>query len=174
VLFVFPNYYETKLVALFYHNHDAPFAFFCLSKRLWCVWELFTLFAFMGKAQAEKRVEFVPLVRAHEELEDVLRGLQTFSLPNSHCFDPNEEARLRDIIHARGGGMFEGRIRDLAASLTRRSDSKSRATSQASDRSGFSPSTTSIFRSPFHQKTPHPSVEGGGSLTILNEDTIAV
>lgn len=45
---------------------------------------------------------------------DITRALNRFSLSEASCFDPNEERRLRDIISARGEGLFESRIRELA------------------------------------------------------------
>ena len=88
--------------------------------RLWCVWELFSLFAFSSKNQAERRIKFVPLLRPSQTAPDMLQSLKRFRLSASHCFDPNEEARLRDIIHARGEALFEGRIRELGEACERK------------------------------------------------------
>jgi hypothetical protein len=63
-------------------------------KRLWCVWELFALMSFCNKELAVDRVEVIVL---DDEIDaaDVLRG---FDLDDAHCFDPNEELKLRQIF----------------------------------------------------------------------------
>jgi hypothetical protein len=81
---------------------------------LWCIWEIFTLFAFSSKKQATEKIVFVPLTDETQDASSVLLGLENFSLSSAHCFDPNEESRLRDIIHARGDEVFENRVRELA------------------------------------------------------------
>jgi hypothetical protein len=58
--------------------------------RLWCVWELFALFTFCYKELAVARVQVVPLGDAR---------VGEFDIDNAHCFDPNEEFKLRQIIH---------------------------------------------------------------------------
>lgn len=65
---------------------------------------------------------FVPLVTSKAESEEgpsssssMLWGLEHFTLAAAHCFDPNEESRLRNIIHARGDDEFEQRVRQLAS-----------------------------------------------------------
>lgn len=106
--------------------------------RLWCVWELFTLFAFADDSKARAKIVFEP-VRAPTVLEPfatvhaeggeeekkldepvatspalVPEGLTNFQLSTAHCFDPNEERRLRGVIEARGVEVFETRVRELA------------------------------------------------------------
>jgi len=107
------------------------------AERLWCVWELFTLFAFASKGEAQRSVEFVPFGAIKESVDantdaspmGALISLKSFSLANAHCFDPNEEGRLREIISARGASTFESRIRELAveceAAMLRRKRSSS-------------------------------------------------
>jgi hypothetical protein len=82
--------------------------------RLWCVWELFTLLAFTSREQAGRKIEFIPMLDTNQTVADVLQPLRLFKLSGAHCFDPNEEIRLRTIIHARGESLFEERIRTLA------------------------------------------------------------
>ena len=82
--------------------------------RLWCVWELFTLLAFTSRDQAARKIEFIPMVSNNGSVEDVMRPLRQFKLSDAACFDPNEENRLRSIIHARGDRHFEESICELA------------------------------------------------------------
>lgn len=106
------------------------------SYRLWCVWELFTLFAFADDAEARAKIEFETIFAPNpstlaaamhtkeakptiselvsSESVQVPRGLTHFRLSSAHCFDPNEERRLRDVIEARGVEVFENRVRELA------------------------------------------------------------
>ena len=104
--------------------------------------ELFTLFAFATKEEAQRKIVFVPFepkpvkrwsmlrsavmdeqqlksaprsfARPLRPVETAVGNLQNFSLKYARCFDPNEEARLRQIIYARGTDTFEARIRELA------------------------------------------------------------
>ena len=65
-------------------------------KRLWCVWELFTLFSFCNK---ELALERVTVIHCPSKGEDLTQVVETFHLDTAHCFDPNEEYKLRQIIH---------------------------------------------------------------------------
>jgi len=105
-----------------------PFAYYHLRWLAFrCVWELFTLFAFSQEGDAREKIEFEPVrgLAGEEALagsepvaeyipSDVPESLKQFNLARAHCFDPNEENRLRGVIEARGVDVFEGRIRDLA------------------------------------------------------------
>eukprot|EP00928_Gymnodinium_smaydae_P008031 TRINITY_DN12887_c0_g2_i1.p1 TRINITY_DN12887_c0_g2~~TRINITY_DN12887_c0_g2_i1.p1 ORF type:complete len:652 (+),score=49.96 TRINITY_DN12887_c0_g2_i1:110-1957(+) len=76
--------------------------------RLWCAWELLVLFSFVEIESAKKRVEFVPLdLGIHSQL-------RAFDVDSAHCFDPNEERRLRAVINALGVGEFNRKIRRFA------------------------------------------------------------
>jgi hypothetical protein len=106
--------------------------------RLWCIWELCkfacqsyvptcilvaltlsiiftilsldTLFVFAPKNSVAGRLQL-------EELEggntDVPTVLKQFQLQGCHCYDPNEEHKIRSIIKECGKESFEGYIRDL-------------------------------------------------------------
>ncbi len=60
-------------------------------QRLWCVWELFSLFTFCNKELALERLELLPLEGGIQ--------LQRFNIDHAHCFSPNEEFRLRQLLH---------------------------------------------------------------------------
>lgn len=62
--------------------------------RLWCIWELFTLFTFCSKeTMAEERIKIFSIDGCNPVDE-----LESFNLDEAHCFDPNEEIQLRNII----------------------------------------------------------------------------
>lgn len=50
--------------------------------RLWCVWEVFSLFTFCNKELAAERLLFLSL--------DSNIQLENFHIDHAHCFDPNE------------------------------------------------------------------------------------
>jgi hypothetical protein len=62
--------------------------------------------------QALERLYISPL---NVEDVDVMQQLLLFEVENSHCYDPNEEAKLREIINTNGEHQFNSRIRDLAS-----------------------------------------------------------
>ena len=66
--------------------------------RMWCIWELYVLFAL---ADGEPSLKVLQLAgkSASERLRD-------FQLDHAHCFDPNQEAELRAAIDASPGGAF--------------------------------------------------------------------
>ena len=43
--------------------------------------------------------------------------LLCFDVANAHCYDPNEEARLRKVIDALGTSKFNDKIHDLGEAL---------------------------------------------------------
>ena len=87
-------------------------------KRLWCVWELFTLLSFSSLDHARDRITFAVL-ESNEGREDLagLKALMSFDVVSSRCYDPNEQNRLLEIIRGAGDGVFNTRIRNLAASF---------------------------------------------------------
>ena len=48
-----------------------------------------------------------------ESGEEQLAALHNFDVKQAHCYDPNEECRLRRIIDTVGAQKFEMRIRSL-------------------------------------------------------------
>ena len=84
--------------------------------RLWCVWELFTLFSFQSFKKAFSKIEVLALdvpgsPKASESAPlgqlsaatdtgearglAVLSSLQEFELESAHTYDPNEEKKVR-------------------------------------------------------------------------------
>ena len=69
--------------------------------RLWCVWELFTLVAFSADDDSWRtRMQLVPLANSSNGDADALAALCAFHITEAHCYDPNEELRLREIIES--------------------------------------------------------------------------
>ena len=71
--------------------------------RLWCAWELFTLFSFEKREQALDQIELMILDTANDlptpnsslpganvQEVDIMQALETFEVGRSSCFDPNE------------------------------------------------------------------------------------
>jgi len=83
--------------------------------RLWCVWELCTLFSFMDEDRALERLRFI--CYAKDGNNSVLQRLMEFKASQARCYDPNEEAKLFKIIRAVGEERFNDIIRRLARSM---------------------------------------------------------
>ena len=96
-------------------------------QRLWCIWELFTLFIFAKKELAVRRLEIrvVEMKDGQEDgqYESFLKRLQDFDPNDAHCFSPQEEMKLRKIMHDIGKekleeikdeirNMLEGKMKD--------------------------------------------------------------
>jgi len=96
---------------------------FC--ERLWCVWELYTAFAFSGSTIALTVAMLESPDNGGQSSELRTRALASrealaaFELSRAHCANPNEEKQLRDAIGAApgGAGAFEATIRGLASQL---------------------------------------------------------
>mmetsp|Transcript_58387 Transcript_58387/g.126307 ORF Transcript_58387/g.126307 Transcript_58387/m.126307 type:complete len:536 (+) Transcript_58387:52-1659(+) len=83
--------------------------------RVNCIWELFVLLSSPNKRSSANRLEVHALhddeghtVNLHEQLED-------FSINNAHCYDPNEEDKLKAMISTLGTVGFEEQFEGLAA-----------------------------------------------------------
>lgn len=79
------------------------------ASRLWCAWELCTLFAF--SETAADRVRFMSTSGTDDA---ALQQLESFDVCGAHCYDPNEQARLMKVIGAVGVKAFNMRIRNYA------------------------------------------------------------
>ena len=88
------------------------------TQRLWCILELFVLFAFSDNEKATLlRVEILPIEGDGVTRDSVLSSMSNFSLGSAHCYDPNEEARLRGVMEAVGEDKFVERVRSLGRRL---------------------------------------------------------
>lgn len=99
--------------------------------RLWCIWELYTLFSFVSVDLAIERLKLAPLSDVHQLHEGkdnapslpLMQALLRFDVTRAHCYDPNEERKLMKVIEANGLDSFNARVRELA---TRSLDKMSR------------------------------------------------
>lgn len=92
--------------------------------RLWCVWELQCVFTFCLR---ELAVERIVVVLAGGDPKDAA----TWSLDRAHTFDPNEEFRLRSLVHAIGVERFVDTVRNLPACSTFSAGSSAREAAPA-------------------------------------------
>eukprot|EP00448_Togula_jolla_P017584 CAMPEP_0170576200 /NCGR_PEP_ID=MMETSP0224-20130122/4264_1 /TAXON_ID=285029 /ORGANISM="Togula jolla, Strain CCCM 725" /LENGTH=437 /DNA_ID=CAMNT_0010899023 /DNA_START=114 /DNA_END=1423 /DNA_ORIENTATION=+ len=79
--------------------------------RLWCAWELYILFAFAREEHAAERLVLLPL----DSTSSAIAQLSNFDEAQAHCYDPNEERRLRQVIRAVSTREFNRRIRACAS-----------------------------------------------------------
>jgi hypothetical protein len=90
--------------------------------RLWCIWELHMLFVGAGDTTPEVTVVGIGGAAAGEPpsgtgaAPSLYSKLRSFQLCAAHCYDPNEDRRLRAAIAAAPGGTaaFERAIRGLS------------------------------------------------------------
>lgn len=82
--------------------------------RLWCIWELFTLFTFCNKELALQRIEIIFLDGTEST---IVQKLKSFNLNDAHCFDPNEEFKLRHIMRNIGLDRLDACISALTKKL---------------------------------------------------------
>mmetsp|Transcript_2432 Transcript_2432/g.4491 ORF Transcript_2432/g.4491 Transcript_2432/m.4491 type:complete len:735 (-) Transcript_2432:51-2255(-) len=86
------------------------------ASRLWCVWELLVLFAFTGEREAVKRVCFLPIGDDNDGME-IIQSLKQFDARRAHCYDPNEESKVRRVIGTLGIDLFNARIQSFATAV---------------------------------------------------------
>ena len=85
--------------------------------RLWCIWELYCIFAFAtSQTEAVSRVQLQAVSTSGDDI-DVPSKLAHFSITNSHCYDPNEEKRILSVIKRGGQARFEGLIRSVGCAF---------------------------------------------------------
>jgi hypothetical protein len=89
-------------------------------QRLWCILELFMMFAFADEEDAVARIELVPIEADGVTRTSILESMAHFKLADAHCYDPNEEIKLRGVMSAVGEEKFVGRIRSLAGKIRAR------------------------------------------------------
>jgi len=98
--------------------------------RLWCIWELYTLFSFSGEEQALNRISIFPF---GDDNETCIDRLKVFRTRESTCYDPNEKARLMKVIEAVGEDLFNDKMRRLGATLARQQNLKPVQVTQHAD-----------------------------------------
>ena len=86
-------------------------------QRLWCMLELFIMFAFSEDEAAAERIELVPIEADGVTRESILKSMSSFELEGAHCYDPNEEIKLRSVMAAVGEEQFVARMRSLAQKI---------------------------------------------------------
>jgi len=86
--------------------------------RLWCIWEVFTLFAFSPLDLALDKVVVMPL--PGRSMTDMLLRLSRFDIKLAKCFDPNQQERLLRVVGALGSDRFNYGIRFLANQIRMR------------------------------------------------------
>ena len=93
-------------------------------QRLWCMLELFIMFAFSEDEAAAERIELVPIEADGVTRESILESMSSFELEDAHCYDPNEEIKLRSVMAAVGEEKFVARMRSLAGKIRARDESR--------------------------------------------------
>ena len=83
------------------------------------MWELFTLFCFMEPDLAAERVVLAQPVAGAQAYADAVDRLEAFRLADARCYNPNEEARLREVIGAVGEERFHSKLRQITQRLRR-------------------------------------------------------
>ncbi len=81
--------------------------------RLWCIWELFTLFAFMSEALALQKIKLESIDEPTFTAE-MLESMRYFDISSCKCYSPNETGKIREIIFSVGADRFNNRIRKFA------------------------------------------------------------
>ena len=69
--------------------------------------------SFMTADQVKDRVDLVTVSKDKQDGDDVLEKLAAFDYADAHCYDPNEERGLLQVIEAVGGDQFNARIQML-------------------------------------------------------------
>ena len=72
------------------------------------------MFAFSKDEAAAERIELVPMEADGVTRESILESMSNFKLEDAHCYDPNEEIKLRSVMADVGEEKFVARIRALA------------------------------------------------------------
>jgi len=89
-------------------------------QRLWCLWELYTIFSFCNKELAVLRVEVLIIEddeKNSESVKNTIQEFKNFDINNCHCYGPDEEMKLRCIIHEVGIERLKHGITTMASIL---------------------------------------------------------
>lgn len=81
------------------------------------------MFAFCREDISVDRIEVLPV--GNYGFKETIQMLKNFDLDEAHCFDPNEEMKLRKIIYEVGEDRFCRCIKNLALKLELNSSSSS-------------------------------------------------
>ena len=103
--------------------------------------ELFIMFAFSEDEAAAERIKLVPLGITRES---ILESMSSFELEGAHCYDPNEEIKLRSVMAAVGEAQFVARMRSLAGKIRARDESRAAREGGSSSRSRLRSFTRSL------------------------------
>ena len=87
------------------------------TSRLWCMWELCTLFSFSSMQQALQSVVVETLQDGEATREGFIEELQAYRFTDAECYDPNEEAKILQVIQTVGAHRFNTRIRNMGDQL---------------------------------------------------------
>jgi hypothetical protein len=73
--------------------------------RIWCVWELYSVFAFAIKEHAAERII---IVNASSDVENLpYEKIEAWTIDDAHSFDPNDEGKLRRLVGMIGVDKFQ-------------------------------------------------------------------
>ena len=106
--------------------------------------ELFIMFVLSEDEAAAERVELVPIEADGVTRESILESMSSFELEDAHCYDPNEEIKLRSVMAAVGEAQFVARMRSLAGKIRARDESRAAREGGSSSRSRLRSFTRSL------------------------------
>ena len=75
--------------------------------RLWCAWELMVRVAFQSTQHA---ADCITLLQIPDGSFDVFKTMKSFDVTDAHCFDPNEECKMHNVIEAVGKEHFNEQV----------------------------------------------------------------
>ena len=147
------------------------------ASRLWCIWELYTTFAFRPSVAAEM-IQVIDVTAPEATFgqinpttpQSLGARLSTFDFMESHCYDPNEEAKIRSCIQANGTLGFNMCVRQLGQDLEAAAQAASLAAAAKT-----SPETRKFGRlaSRFTSLADVRSAKNNFSSYELDEDSVA-
>lgn len=95
--------------------------------RLWCAWELFAIMAFHNEEYLMSRLIVLPLDvpisqwgETNAPQSQALESLLRFDIKDAHCYDPNDELRLKSIIECVGLQDFHEKFHRMTAGIISR------------------------------------------------------
>jgi len=149
--------------------------------RLWCAWELFTLFSFQAHNAALRRVVLISLSEPEAGMESATASppgankkevsgkekLMNFQVTDSHCYDPNEEHKLRSVIAAVGEARFNQSIQKLANEIATKSKTSSSRRATKISRKVLNNVNKNMFSFRSASTSFHESDDGGSARRQL-------